>query len=553
MTNINNYSVGLTLDAASYIRNSSLSRKETAALTRSINAARTPAEKYERQVNQLDKALKEGAIDQATYNRLLDDAARKFKKAEAAAKGMDRTAGVHNNTIKTLVASYLGFETVKRVIAGVHEEMEAISKIKVESLAIGEDINTLNEFKFAAGRIAKVEGPEAVTMLQKLTQRVGEASLEIGEAGENFERLGLDINRLKRLSPVEQFNAVRGAIASIKNPTEQVAMATKFFEESGAKLLPLLRASNEEYGQITAKVRQLGLSIDESIIQKSDSVTNSFDDMGDAAAGMWRSLSNFGPTEDAIQGTSDSFKWLGISIKTTTVAVDALIDKIAGIDRGKLAEFKEISKTGFNVAIGKPDDGPKNLGLLQESQRADPDANVKREPGAFNVPTFEQKEGSSGKEFEQLSSAFTSTMGDWSKSFLTTFDAAVSGINTQGENLDGMKSAIQDAMQSPGHMAMSAVGLIANAVNNFGTTSAKAIVESTKNVGRELAPSLEVGTQEAYEYLAKQQNQELQKKDEKEKLQEEANKIAQETGDETNRLLGEVVKAVEDNKPKRLR
>lgn len=81
MTTINNYSVGLSLDASKYIRNSSLSRAETSKLKREINSARTPADRYKQSLNLLEKSLKQGAISQGTFAKLAEAAQAKYTKS----------------------------------------------------------------------------------------------------------------------------------------------------------------------------------------------------------------------------------------------------------------------------------------------------------------------------------------------------------------------------------------------------------------------------------------------------------------------------------------
>lgn len=88
MVAINNYSVSLSLEAGNYIKNSQLSRSETTRLRREIGMARTPAEKYELALSRLDRALKEGAIDLRTYNRLLDAQKQKLSAATKPASGL---------------------------------------------------------------------------------------------------------------------------------------------------------------------------------------------------------------------------------------------------------------------------------------------------------------------------------------------------------------------------------------------------------------------------------------------------------------------------------
>lgn len=118
-TTINSYSVGLGLDASNYIRNSSLSRKETASLKREINSARTPAENYERKVALLEKALEKGAIDQRTYNRLLDEAATKLRKASQAADKLQSSQKQLGGSASKVKTSLLGIAAAAAAIGRV--------------------------------------------------------------------------------------------------------------------------------------------------------------------------------------------------------------------------------------------------------------------------------------------------------------------------------------------------------------------------------------------------------------------------------------------------
>ena len=85
-TTINNYSVGLTLDASSYIDSAKLSRSETRMLVADINKARDPAENFSRTQERLEKAYKEGAISLDVYNRLLQNYRSKLPETVQAEK-----------------------------------------------------------------------------------------------------------------------------------------------------------------------------------------------------------------------------------------------------------------------------------------------------------------------------------------------------------------------------------------------------------------------------------------------------------------------------------
>lgn len=120
-TSIASYSVGLNLDASGYITGGRLSRAETSAIVRQINQARDPTEKYVRSVNQLENALRKGAIEQGTYNRLLDAAKSKLHQVQSATDQVAKattswTTSAHAGVMR-MVAAYAGLNTVKRAVS----------------------------------------------------------------------------------------------------------------------------------------------------------------------------------------------------------------------------------------------------------------------------------------------------------------------------------------------------------------------------------------------------------------------------------------------------
>lgn len=145
-TTINSYSVGLGLDASNYIRNSSLSRKETASLKREINSARTPAENYKRKVALLEEALEKGAIDQKVFNRLLDEAEKKLRKASQAADKLESSQ-------KQLGGSA---SKVKTSLLGIAAAAAAIGRVGASAIKSAADMESLTlQFELQMGSAEK--------------------------------------------------------------------------------------------------------------------------------------------------------------------------------------------------------------------------------------------------------------------------------------------------------------------------------------------------------------------------------------------------------------
>lgn len=149
-TSIASYSVGLNLDASGYIAGGKLSRTETAAIVRQINAARDPTEKYMRSVNQLEKALQTGAIEQGTYNRLLDAAKGKLHNLQSATDQTAKSTTSWTSTamagVSRLVAAYAGLQTIKKAVSlGIQVEQ---AETQLEVLT-----DSANNAKFLMGEL----------------------------------------------------------------------------------------------------------------------------------------------------------------------------------------------------------------------------------------------------------------------------------------------------------------------------------------------------------------------------------------------------------------
>lgn len=202
-TTINAYSVGLGLDASEYIRNSKLSRKETAQLKREINSARTPAEDYERRVSLLEKALSEGAIEQNTYNRLLDEAENKLHRASKATERLDNTQKGMNSTLDgaklawTALGAVGAFELLNRLSGALTDAARAAAQFTAEGVLLaGQMQSTELQFKNLIGSAEEA----AVTMdkLRGFSAKTPFAFDDLSKASQLLMNSGTAVDDLER-------------------------------------------------------------------------------------------------------------------------------------------------------------------------------------------------------------------------------------------------------------------------------------------------------------------------------------------------------------------
>ena len=105
---------------------------------------------------------------------------------------------------------------------------------------------------------AKLGGVDDVTVaFDKLTVAIGKAG-ESGDTGA-FDRLGLNFEQLRSMSPEEQFRAIAAAISALPGEAERAAAAVAIFGKSGAQLVPFL----SNLGAIEERAKKLGIVLSE--------------------------------------------------------------------------------------------------------------------------------------------------------------------------------------------------------------------------------------------------------------------------------------------------
>lgn len=191
-TTINTFSVGLTLDAADYINKAALSGQETRRLSRAIEDARTPAEKFSREQDRLNSAMAKGAIDLNVYNRLVDAAKDKHermaKSTENAANKLSKSNGVVGDAItkiKQLAIAYLGVSAVTKSIK---------LAIEAENAAASFDVLTgsVNNSKVLLGDLRSFSDASPLTFggVQDAAKTMLSFNIPVMEVMKNIKMLG---------------------------------------------------------------------------------------------------------------------------------------------------------------------------------------------------------------------------------------------------------------------------------------------------------------------------------------------------------------------------
>lgn len=127
-----------------------------------------------------------------------------------------------------------------------------------EKLGIAPD--KLQHLQFAAEQTG-VTIETLNTALQRMVRRIDEAKLGTGTASAALKELGLDAQRLARLSPDEQFRKIADAMQGLP-AASQVRLAMAIFDTEGVALVNTMRGGGEALAAFAAEFERLGLLID---------------------------------------------------------------------------------------------------------------------------------------------------------------------------------------------------------------------------------------------------------------------------------------------------
>jgi hypothetical protein len=193
------------------------------------------------------------------------------EKAKAKFKGLGE-AGQKLQKVGLAFGAF-GGAVVGAFGAAFNSFTKAGDALQKMSLRTGIAVESLQELGYVA-KLSDTSLEEMQSSVKKLQTGITEASEGNAKYASTFEKIGLDINDLKKLNPEEQFMKTAAAIAEIENPTERAARAVALFGKSGVSLLPMLSQGAEGVD----KLRQEAHKFNHTISSKTADMAAEFQD-----------------------------------------------------------------------------------------------------------------------------------------------------------------------------------------------------------------------------------------------------------------------------------
>lgn len=257
-------------------------------------------------------------------------------------------------------ATKKAFDSVAQRAKTSQAKIGAALKFGAIALAVGaaakkigsslDQLNKLNDIAQQAGTSA--------TWLQKFTGAMGQAGINVTTEGlassiqklnaslvntkklNAFEKLGVDVSRLRGLKPEEAFMGFLDIVSKIPDEQKRLLVLQKGMEEQGLRLAPLMRQGPDAFKQSLDTVMAAMPAASESTVTLATNANNAFALVGQSFSAVWQNClgsiltwadESFGGVDKAIMTTWEYVRYFGATFVTQCQTMAESVQQIVGL------------------------------------------------------------------------------------------------------------------------------------------------------------------------------------------------------------------------------
>lgn len=180
--------------------------------------------------------------------------------------------------------------------------------------------------------------------IANMVRNVDEAARGTGEAKAALGELNIDLARLARLDPAEQFLALSRAFRDLPSQTRKLALAADIFTLRGTKLLNLLDLGPKRIREMLKESKRLFGSFSRFDLSRIEAANDAIADMGRALRGIADTLAiTFAP---ALKTIADKIADIFVDFRTKLIT-----DIIPAVRKFVISIANEIGKIIHNIRI----------------------------------------------------------------------------------------------------------------------------------------------------------------------------------------------------------
>lgn len=169
------------------------------------------------------------------------------------------------------------------LIKGSIDSADQLSKL---SDRLGATVEGLSRMEFAAERSGVAFG-QMTTALQRQTRRIAEASQGTGEAVKALQELGLSVEKLRQLTPEQQFLVLADSLSGVANAGDRVRLAMKFWDTEGVQMLQIANGGSIAVRQLWEESDRLGRTMDDKTARAAAQLNDAITNLQSVMLGWW--------------------------------------------------------------------------------------------------------------------------------------------------------------------------------------------------------------------------------------------------------------------------
>jgi len=235
-------------------------------------------------------------------------------RTSPAFRSIRRSLGEVGGALLSFKGAIAGAIGVGGLAAMVKASIDAGDQIQKLSLRLGASTEALSELR----HVAELSGVSFNTLtmgLQRMTRRVSEAAQGTGEAKNALAELRIDAEKLNRLRPEQQFEALADAINGLSSESDKVRIAMKLFDSEGVALLQTMQEGAAGIREARDEARELGLTFSKDQAEGAARAKDAIARLSGAIGGLGKTLAvELGPALTSVTG------WMGTFVQAVRYA-----------------------------------------------------------------------------------------------------------------------------------------------------------------------------------------------------------------------------------------
>ena len=183
-----------------------------------------------------------------------------------------------------------------------------------------------------AGKLTDVTLDDIAKGAKGFSDFINQAASGSQQAIDTLRGLNIDGGALLSGSQLDRFYLLADAIAAVKDPATQSAMAAKLFGKSGINLLPMLRMGADGIKTLTAEARDMGVAMGSEDVAAAAELGDAFDRFGAVTSSIGRLIgSAFAqPVSDALAAVQGILVPVGKWVKENRNLLRVIVPVVAG-------------------------------------------------------------------------------------------------------------------------------------------------------------------------------------------------------------------------------